>query len=153
MSIRKRLTLLILSMVILTCFLAFTKGYRESMNQAEALLDNELVTLAHVLIEQPLSKETPAYTSDLPQLLFQVWVDDSLASSSKSLQQNLSNQSQWQTGFSVENLAGQRVKVYRLSEGNKRVLIAEPLSKRVALTETVILSAMTPLLWSVPILA
>ena len=86
MSIRKRLTLLILSMVILTCFLAFTKGYRESMNQAEALLDNELVTLAHVLIEQPLSKETPAYTSDLPQLLFQVWVDDSLVSSSKSLQ-------------------------------------------------------------------
>ncbi|WP_062567796.1 ATP-binding protein [Pseudoalteromonas arabiensis] len=153
MSIRKRLTLLILSMVILTCFLAFTKGYRESMNQAEALLDNELVTLAHVLIEQPLSKETPAYTSDLPQLLFQVWVDGSLASSSKSLQHYPINKSQWQTGFSVENLAGQRVKVFRLSEGNKRVLIAEPLSKRVALTETVILSAMTPLLWSVPILA
>ncbi len=140
-------------MVVLTCFLAFTKGYRESMEQAQHLLDNELKTLAHVLIEQPIHGSTVTLSSDLPDLMFQVWLDQRLISSSALLKTKPLEQKQWQKELSVENFAGQRMRVYRLQVGNKHVLVAEPLSKRFALTESVILSAMTPLLWSVPLLA
>ncbi|MFY8325834.1 ATP-binding protein [Pseudoalteromonas sp. ZZD1] len=151
MSIKRRLTLIILSTVILTCFLAFSKGYRESMMQAEQLLDNELKTIAHVLIEQPIHTNTPILRSDLTQLLFQIWQDNNLLSASKSLAELAQKPSL--NGFSVENLAGQRMRVFRLTMQTKQVLVAEPLNKRYALSETMILSAMTPLLWSVPLLA
>ncbi|MGR3979493.1 ATP-binding protein [Pseudoalteromonas sp. 1181_04] len=151
MSIKRRLTLIILSTVILTCFLAFSKGYRESMIQAELLLDNELQTIAHVLIEQPIHSDKPVLRSDLTRLLFQIWQDNNLLSASKSLAELAQKPSL--NGFSVENLAGQRMRVFRLTMQTKQVLVAEPLSKRYALSETMILSAMTPLLWSVPLLA
>ena len=151
MSIKRRLTLIILSTVILTCFLAFSKGYRESMSQAELLLDNELQTIAHVLIEQPIHSDKPVLRSDLTRLLFQIWQDNNLLSASKSLAELV--QKPRLNGFSVENLAGQRMRVFRLTIQTKQVLVAEPLSKRYALSETMILSAMTPLLWSVPLLA
>ncbi|WP_394190408.1 ATP-binding protein [Pseudoalteromonas atlantica] len=151
MSIKRRLTLIILSTVILTCFLAFSKGYRESMMQAEQLLDNELKTIAHVLIDQPIQTHTPVIRNDLTQLLFQVWRDKKLLSASKPLAQFA--QKPQSNGFSVENLAGQRMRVFRLTVNSKQVLVAEPLSKRYALSERMILSAMTPLLWSVPLLA
>eukprot|EP01093_Parvamoeba_rugata_P009452 TRINITY_DN2619_c0_g2_i1.p1 TRINITY_DN2619_c0_g2~~TRINITY_DN2619_c0_g2_i1.p1 ORF type:complete len:387 (+),score=76.90 TRINITY_DN2619_c0_g2_i1:56-1162(+) len=85
--------------------------------------------------------------------MFQVWLDQRLISSSALLRTKPLEQKQWQKELSVENFAGQRMRVYRLQVGNKHVLVAEPLSKRFALTESVILSAMTPLLWSVPLLA
>lgn len=151
MSIKRRLTLIILSTVILTCFLAFSKGYRKSMMQAEQLLDNELKTISHVLIEQPIHTNTPILRSDLTQLLFQIWQDNNLLSASKSLAELAQKPSL--NGFSVENLAGQRMRVFRLTMQTKQVLVAEPLNKRYALSETMILSAMTPLLWSVPLLA
>jgi len=151
-SIRRRLTLIILSIVVLTCFLAFSKGYRESMHQAQTLLDNELKTLGHVLIEQPVTSSQTVLSDDLPELLFQVWRNRELVSSSRALQTVQLIDAKWQQALSVENLAGQRMRVYRLHLANKHVLVAEPLSKRQALTESVILSAMTPLLWSVPIL-
>ena len=53
MSIRKRLTLILLSMMVLTCFLALVKGYKKSMYHGENLLDDELKIVAGVLIEQP----------------------------------------------------------------------------------------------------
>ena len=55
MSIRKRLTLILLSMMVLTCFLALVKGYQKSMSHGEQLLDSELKVVAGVLMQQPLS--------------------------------------------------------------------------------------------------
>ncbi len=121
------------------------------MMQAEQLLDNELKTIAHVLIEQPIHTDAPMLRSDLTQLLFQIWQDNNLLSASESLAELAQKPSL--NGFSVENLAGQRMRVFRLTMQTKQVLMAEPLSKRYALSETMILSAMTPLLWSVPLLA
>ena len=75
MSIRKRLTLILLSMMVLICFFALVKGYQKSMREGETLLDNELKIVALVLGEQPLVKTAQAiklnscllYTSPSPR--------------------------------------------------------------------------------------
>jgi two-component system sensor histidine kinase QseC len=152
MSIRKRLTLILLSMMVLTCFLALVKGYQKSMRHGENLLDNELKIVAGVLIEQPLALSTNAVqvSNNSAQLLYQIWQNNSLLSGSSSL---TNNQISFSEGFQTANVAGQRMRVFVMSKNTRKVIVAEPMSKRFELAEAVILSAMLPMLWAVPLLA
>ncbi|CAM2848079.1 ATP-binding protein [Pseudoalteromonas distincta] len=152
MSIRKRLTLILLSMMVLTCFLALVKGYQKSMHHGENLLDNELKIVAGVLIEQPLALSTNAVqvSNNSAQLLYQIWQNNSLLSGSSSL---TNNQISFSEGFQTANVAGQRMRVFVMSKNTRKVIIAEPIAKRFELAEAVILSAMLPMLWAVPLLA
>ncbi|MBB1371690.1 MULTISPECIES: ATP-binding protein [Pseudoalteromonas] len=152
MSIRKRLTLILLSMMVLTCFLALVKGYQKSMHHGENLLDNELKIVAGVLIEQPLALTTNAaqVSSNSAQLLYQIWHNNRLLSGSSSLSNNCVNFSE---GLQTANLAGQRMRVFVMRKNTRKVIVAEPMAKRFELAEAVILSAMLPMLWAVPLLA
>ncbi|WP_282114138.1 ATP-binding protein [Pseudoalteromonas arctica] len=152
MSIRKRLTLILLSMMVLTCFLALVKGYQKSMRHGENLLDNELKIVAGVLIEQPLALSTNAVqvSNNSAQLLYQIWQNNSLLSGSSSL---TNNQISFSEGFQTANVAGQRMRVFVMRKNTRKVIVAEPMSKRFELAEAVILSAMLPMLWAVPLLA
>ncbi|PKG65791.1 MULTISPECIES: ATP-binding protein [Pseudoalteromonas] len=152
MSIRKRLTLILLSMMVLTCFLALVKGYQKSMHHGENLLDNELKIVAGVLIEQPLALSTNAVqvSNNSAQLLYQIWQNNSLLSGSSSL---TNNQISFSEGFQTANVAGQRMRVFVMRKNTRKVIVAEPMSKRFELAEAVILSAMLPMLWAVPLLA
>ncbi|MBH0015912.1 ATP-binding protein [Pseudoalteromonas sp. NGC95] len=152
MSIRKRLTLILLSMMVLTCFLALVKGYQKSMRHGENLLDNELKIVAGVLIEQPLALSTNAVqvSNNSAQLLYQIWQNNSLLSGSSSL---TNNQISFSEGFQTANVAGQRMRVFVMSKNTRKVIVAEPMAKRFELAEAVILSAMLPMLWAVPLLA
>ncbi|ALQ10482.1 ATP-binding protein [Pseudoalteromonas fuliginea] len=152
MSIRKRLTLILLSMMVLTCFLALVKGYQKSMHHGENLLDNELKIVAGVLIEQPLALSTNAVqvSNNSAQLLYQIWQNNSLLSGSSSL---TNNQISFSEGFQTANVVGQRMRVFVMSKNTRKVIVAEPMSKRFELAEAVILSAMLPMLWAVPLLA
>ncbi|MBH0061842.1 MULTISPECIES: ATP-binding protein [unclassified Pseudoalteromonas] len=152
MSIRKRLTLILLSMMVLTCFLALVKGYQKSMHHGENLLDNELKIVAGVLIEQPLALSTNAVqvSNNSAQLLYQIWQNNSLLSGSSSLS---NNQISFSEGFQTSNVAGQRMRVFVMRKNTRKVIVAEPMSKRFELAEAVILSAMLPMLWAVPLLA
>ncbi len=151
MSIRKRLTLILLSMMVLTCFLALVKGYQKSMSHGEQLLDSELKVVAGVLMQQPLSINAMApKTQDSAQLLYQIWQGGELLSGSDELNLNLS---QYQAGFQTLNIAGQRMRVFVFVTSLRTVIVAEPIAKRFELAEAVILSAMLPMLWAVPLLA
>ncbi|MDC9508526.1 ATP-binding protein [Pseudoalteromonas sp. Angola-4] len=152
MSIRKRLTLILLSMMVLTCFLALVKGYQKSMNHGESLLDDELKIVAGVLIEQPLALSTNVVqvSNNSAQLLYQIWQNNSLLSGSSSL---TNNQISFSEGFQTANVAGQRMRVFVMSKNTRKVIVAEPMAKRFELAEAVILSAMLPMLWAVPLLA
>ena len=152
MSIRKRLTLILLSMMVLTCFLALVKGYQKSMHHGENLLDNELKIVAGVLIEQPLALSTDAVqvSNNSAQLLYQIWQNNNLLSGSSSL---TNNQISFSEGFQTANVAGQRMRVFVMSKNTRKVIVAEPMAKRFELAEAVILSAMLPMLWAVPLLA
>jgi two-component system sensor histidine kinase QseC len=153
MSIRKRLTLILLSMLVLTCFLALVKGYQKSIHHGENLLDDELKIVAGVLIEQPLfiTDLSPKLSTESTQLLYQIWHDDKLLSGSAWLTQAKSYFNE--DGFQTANIAGQRMRVFVLNKQLRRVVVAEPMSKRFELAEAVILSAMLPMLWAVPFLA
>ncbi|WP_341220112.1 ATP-binding protein [uncultured Pseudoalteromonas sp.] len=151
MSIRKRLTLILLSMMVLTCFLALVKGYQKSMSHGEQLLDSELQVVAGVLMQQPLSINAMApKIQDSAQLLYQIWQGGELLSGSDELNLDLS---QYQTGFQTLNIAGQRMRVFVFATSLRTVIVAEPIAKRFELAEAVILSAMLPMLWAVPLLA
>ena len=151
MSIRKRLTLILLSMMVLTCFLALVKGYQKSMSHGEQLLDSELKVVAGVLMQQPLSINAMApKIQDSAQLLYQIWQGGELRSGSNELNLNLS---QYQAGFQTLNIAGQRMRVFVFATSLRTVIVAEPIAKRFELAEAVILSAMLPMLWAVPLLA
>ena len=152
MSIRKRLTLILLSMMVLTCFLALVKGYKKSMYHGENLLDDELKIVAGVLIEQPLvvTAHVMKINNSSTQLLYQIWQKNTLLSGSIGLS---GNQVQFSEGFQTANIAGQRMRVFVLNNPTRKVIVAEPMSKRFELAEAVILSAMLPMLWAVPLLA
>jgi two-component system sensor histidine kinase QseC len=151
MSIRKRLTLILLSMMVLTCFLALVKGYQKSMSHGEQLLDSELKVVAGVLMQQPLSINAMApKIQDSAQLLYQIWQGGELLSGSDELNLDLS---QYQAGFQTLNIAGQRMRVFVFVTSLRTVIVAEPIAKRFELAEAVILSAMLPMLWAVPLLA
>ncbi|MFP3424204.1 ATP-binding protein [Pseudoalteromonas sp. SIMBA_162] len=151
MSIRKRLTLILLSMMVLTCFLALVKGYQKSMSHGEQLLDSELKVVAGVLMQQPLSINAVApKMQESAQLLYQIWQGGELLSGSDELNLDLS---QYQTGFQTLNIAGQRMRVFVFATSLRTVIVAEPIAKRFELAEAVILSAMLPMLWAVPLLA
>jgi two-component system sensor histidine kinase QseC len=151
MSIRKRLTLILLSMMVLTCFLALVKGYQKSMSHGEQLLDSELKVVAGVLMQQPLSINAVApKMQESAQLLYQIWQGGELLSGSDELNLDLS---QYKTGFQTLNIAGQRMRVFVFATSLRTVIVAEPIAKRFELAEAVILSAMLPMLWAVPLLA
>lgn len=139
-------------MMVLTCFLALVKGYQKSMHHGENLLDNELKIVAGVLIEQPLALSTNAVqvSNNSAQLLYQIWQNNSLLSGSSSL---TNNQISFSEGFQTANVVGQRMRVFVMSKNTRKVIVAEPMSKRFELAEAVILSAMLPMLWAVPLLA
>ncbi len=139
-------------MMVLTCFLALVKGYQKSMHHGENLLDNELKIVAGVLIEQPLALSTNAVqvSNNSAQLLYQIWQNNSLLSGSSSLS---NNQISFSEGFQTANVAGQRMRVFVMRKNTRKVIVAEPMSKRFELAEAVILSAMLPMLWAVPLLA
>lgn len=141
-------------MVVLTCFFALVKGYQKSMAHGDALLDNELKIVAGALIEQPLvltgaaPKTQKSNTNS--QLLYQIWQNNTLLSGSPDL---ANKATQFENGFQVANVAGQRMRVFVINNGVRKVIVAEPFSKRFELAEAVILSAMLPMLWAMPLLA
>ena len=72
MSIRRYLTLILLSVITLVTFAAAIQGYRGSMAKATSVFDNELRSLTYVLVNitdmstQSLAPQPDAAWSDLP---------------------------------------------------------------------------------------
>ncbi len=121
------------------------------MSHGEQLLDSELKVVAGVLMQQPLSINAMApKTQGSTQLLYQIWQAGELLSGSDELNLDLSH---YQAGFQTLNIAGQRMRVFVFKTSLRTVIVVEPIAKRFELAEAVILSAMLPMLWAVPLLA
>tara|TARA_E500000178_G_scaffold655_1_gene743 strand:- start:2086 stop:3213 length:1128 start_codon:yes stop_codon:yes gene_type:complete len=89
-------------------------------------------------------------THESSQLLYQIWQAGELLSGSDELNLDLSH---YQAGFQTLNIAGQRMRVFVFKTSLRTVIVVEPIAKRFELAEAVILSAMLPMLWAVPLLA
>jgi two-component system sensor histidine kinase QseC len=132
-------------------FVAAIQGYRTSMNKASGLFDSQLQSLATSLISitDNQSKTTIAET---PDFAFQLWQDNELLIQTSNVP--TSAISPFRGGFNNSNFNNQRWRVFTRKIADKRwLMVAQPIAQRIELAEDVILSAVTPIIISIPLLA
>lgn len=153
MSIRRYLTLILLSVITLVTFAAAIQGYRSSMIKATSVFDNELRSLTHVLVDiSDLSTQSLTTQSDTA-FIFQIWQHNKLIVSSNP--KLVTAISAFKNEFTENNFLAQRWRTYGqfFESSNKWVLVAQPINRRYELAEQMILAAVTPLILSIPLLA
>ncbi len=155
-SIRHFLTLLLIASLTLIIFSAAIHGYRSSMAQSSELFDTQLNTL-HQSLGVAYMNVGKTSLRQQTNVAVQLWENDHLLVSSQNAPQTPI--APFEYGFSEQNFSGLRWRVLSKplpeipNESQKWLLIAQPLSNRFALAETMILSAMAPLIISIPVLA
>ncbi|MFT6990646.1 MAG: two-component system sensor histidine kinase QseC [Paraglaciecola sp.] len=153
MSIRRYLTLILLSVITLVIFAAAIQGYRGSMAKATSVFDNELRSLTHVLVNiTDLSTQSLTSQPDAA-FIYQIWQQNTLiVSSHPELKTAISH---FENEFAEHNFLAQRWRTYGhfFESDNKWVLVAQPLNRRFELAEQMILAAVTPLILCIPLLA
>lgn len=143
---------MILSILTLVAFSAAIQGYRSSMSKAEVLLDQELSSLAGSLISFRTDNGL-TYTKQENNFACQIWTDGQLIyRTDNSPESALSN---FIEGFSEVSFAGQRWRSYvkKLDTEHSWLIVAQPIQRRIDLAEGMTLTAVTPLILSIPILA
>jgi two-component system sensor histidine kinase QseC len=153
LSIRRYLTLILLSVITLVTFAAAIQGYRSSMAKATHVFDDELRSLSYALINiTDPNNQTIALQPDAA-FIYQVWQHSKLVvSSHPDLKTVISN---FKNEFSEHNFLAQRWRTYGhfFESHNKWVLVAQPLNRRFELAEQMILAAVTPMILCIPLLA
>lgn len=153
MSIRRYLTLILLSVITLVTFAAAIQGYRGSMAKATSVFDNELRSLTYVLVNiTDMSTQSLAPQPDAA-FIYQIWQHNRLiVSSHPELKAAMSD---FKNEFAEHNFLAQRWRTYGhfFESDNKWVLVAQPLNRRFELAEKMILAAVTPLILCIPLLA
>ncbi|WP_158972612.1 ATP-binding protein [Paraglaciecola sp. L3A3] len=153
MSIRRYLTLILLSVITLVTFFAALQGYRSSMVKAGVIFDNELTSLARVFSTQSSVIQDLSNEYSDPTLIYQIWQNDQLiVSSNLVLTATIAER---ENGYSENNFLSQRWRTYTqyFPQSERWVIVAQPLNRRFELAEEMILAAVTPLILSIPLLA
>lgn len=156
MSIRNYLLMIILSSIVLVCFGAAIEGYKSSMKQADALFDQELESIATVMVQLG-SKSLAAEQNAIDPSIFinyaiQVWQQEQLKLN-LSPYQATTPIAKFIAGFDYANFAGQRWRTYSYPSEFGWILVAQPQKYRFELAESMTLAAVTPLIVSMPFLA
>lgn len=154
MSIRYYLVLVLLSSIILVCFSASISGYKASMSEADKVFDEQLksISLAMINVEGKLETKKRHQESNFA---VQLWHKNSLYLNllpDPSIRTPLGD---FTVGFSTVNFSNQRWRLYTNHDvGSDRwIFVAQPIKYRFKLAENMILSAVTPLILSMPFLA
>lgn len=148
-SIRRTITLVLISSLILVIFSAAIHGYRAALSMSSRFMDQELTTL---LYSVSLSNGQQLDGLSSSELVYQIWrggelITDSPNQSDKPL--TLGND-----GFSDQNFDGKRWRVYKQTlVDNTVVIVAQPLQSRVGLTDSLTVSVIMPFIYAVPLLA
>ncbi|GAA6171792.1 two-component system sensor histidine kinase PmrB [Colwellia sp. KU-HH00111] len=175
MSIRRYLVLTLFSMLTLITFIAATQGYKSSMSKAQEQFDHQLLDIANTLLAiHSQSKAIADFSSSTIQIAqqasfaFQVWKDQRLVFKSNNAPDHListDNLFADQTHHFFEvNFLAQRwraLKIANLSTNNSpelnaptiRVIVAQPLQTQFILAQSLILSAVTPMIIAIILLS
>jgi len=149
MTIQRYLLIIILSIVTLASFGSALKGYRASMAQLNTIFDRELHSFATALISSPMQagiKREPLSSG----LVYQIWHQGSLQLKSKNAPDNIiSTQS---AGYSEQTFHGNRWRVFVASTAQSKVIVAQSMIQRVESAEKVLLEAILPIVYSIPII-
>ena len=177
MSIRRYLVLTLFSVLTLITFIAAIQGYKESMSRAEEQFDQQLLDFAHTLLAIHKVSEL-AYTSNAIKtaqvtqqgsFAFQIWKNQYLLAKSNNAPDHLISNSQLINNksdnsddgdFFEINFLNQRWRALAISNlvANDstsiiNVVVAQPLKIQFALTQALILAAVTPMIIAIVILS
>ena len=156
MSILRYLVLMLLSIITLVIFVSAIQGYKASMNKAEALFDDELLSLAQVITSVELPRGVIEQKSQT-KFSFQLIVDKQVVSRSNNAPLKLINE--LTPGYKEANFLGNRWRTYTVAVPSNIVthktwfIIAQPINQRFDLAQDIILAAVTPIILVMPLLA
>lgn len=155
MSIRRYLVLMLLSIITLVIFVSAIQGYKASMRKAQSVFDNELVSLAQVITAVELPKGVIKHKA-ASNFAYQILLDDIVVTRSDNAPKTPINT--LTMGFKEANFSGKRWRTYAAkiadnSGADYWLIIAQPLKQRFDLAEDIILSAVTPIILVMPLLA
>jgi two-component system sensor histidine kinase QseC len=150
----------------LVTFLAAIQGYKASMEQASNLFDEQLQIMGKALLAtSPIySKNTlgsslnEAIVVSSNHIAYQLFNNESLLLRTDNAPKE--SLTQLSSGFTELNFLGQRWRVFIESTiieeaiyHHKKVIVAQPIEQRFSLAEQVILSAVTPIILVIPLIA
>lgn len=151
MSIQRQLTLLILATVTLATFFAGLYGYKSSAEQLDDFFDKELVAYSSVLQNAP---HINSVTLTNQALQFQIWQDNRLIAKSSGVSEK--RLSRTIDGFDDISADGKRWRVYASSSEDTNdssiVIVAHAKALRLAAAESVLIEAIAPLVFALPII-
>jgi two-component system sensor histidine kinase QseC len=166
MSIRRYLVLILLSIITLVTFLAAVQGYKASMEQANNLFDEQLQIMSKTLLatsaiynENTLRRSLDE-TTVVPSkhIAYQLFINENLLLRTDNAPKK--SLTQLSAGFTELNFLGQRWRVFiesstvdQFHQIHKKVIVAQPIKQRFSLAEQVILSAVTPIILVIPLIA
>ena len=171
MSIRRYLVLTLFSVLTLITFIAAIQGYKQSMSQAEAGFDQQLLSLAQTLTainsmpdaKVNINRGKTLQVVQQSAFAFQVWKNKRLVLKSNNapdhLISNIELSSSQGAEFFEVNFLDQRwraiVMSSQLSTHNDDmvVIVAQPLKAQFSLTQTLILAAVTPMIVAIAVLS
>ncbi|WP_193332566.1 sensor histidine kinase [Pseudoalteromonas ulvae] len=156
MSLRAHLIMVLLASIVLVCFGAAIAGYKSSMQQADELFDQELVSLARAMnplvgsVHGPMLEQASVQFNNYA---IQIWVNEKLMLNLVPASQHKKPIVAFKAGFAHSNFAGQRWRTFSHHQDNAWILVAQPQRYRFELAENMTLAAVTPLILSMPLLA
>ncbi|WP_462159605.1 sensor histidine kinase [Pseudoalteromonas sp. GB56] len=142
MSIRAKLVMLLISMLVLILFIALVQGYQRSLERADSLFDRHLLERAQLLSEIPNQHNEIA-----AELLWQKWQGQTFVSGDVKLLASPPKDT-----LQTVNSRGQRLRVAQFCTDEQCTVLAEPIAERFALSEQLILALMAPMLVGIGIL-
>ena len=148
-SIRRFMTMLIVSALVLVIFSAALHGYRAAMDVSSELMDKELESVLATLAMQKLGDTSRADGNDIA---YQLWQNSELVTASSDAP--TTPIAPFKAGYADQNFNGQRwrVNAQPLNDGTW-IMVAQPMSRRYLLAERITESAITPFILIVPVLA
>ncbi|WP_419570779.1 sensor histidine kinase [Rheinheimera sp.] len=145
-SVRHYLLTILIALLTLTSFLAAVQSYRQSVDRSEQLFDQDLQLLSAAVLANVGAKSPQG----LESLAIQLWQRQELRFASALAPQHLITQT---AGFSEQNFAGKRWRVYAHAQDDWWVVVAQPLQQRQSLADEVVIASIYPVLWSLPLQA
>jgi len=151
-SIRLYLIVVLLSTICLVNFLAALHGYRNSMAEANQMLDEQLTDMVRLLsLFADDSREVPPNLYP-HSVLFQIWNRDTLLKHSPNAPSTVSLPRE--PGFHMSNHLGVswRILVYLDEGGQYMIIVGQRADAYAKLIEEIVLESILPIIWVLPIL-
>jgi two-component system sensor histidine kinase QseC len=149
MGIQRYLLIVIVSVVTLASFAAALQGYKASRESLTSIFDDEIKSFAVALMNSPIKRG--GQNTTLPSTFaYQIFANDLLLLKSNNAPQKIITT--LDKGFIDSSFLNKRWRVFVLVENDTKVIVAQSVEQRVESVEHVLLEAILPIVYVIPII-